>query len=131
MSNSTPWTAARQAPLSTGFFRQESWSGSLFPSSGGLPDQGLEPGSPALQGDALPCELPVGGRGDAREGGEGKGQDILPTLCLRLNPPPPPPIPRVSLQPARIPALSRSPGAWPPGPLSPLSISQPPVSRCR
>ena len=23
----TPWTAARQAPLSTGFSRQESWSG--------------------------------------------------------------------------------------------------------
>ena len=31
MSNSaTPWTAARQAPLSLGFFRQEYWSGLRF-----------------------------------------------------------------------------------------------------
>ena len=28
----TPWTAARQAPLSMGFFRQEYWSGLPFPS---------------------------------------------------------------------------------------------------
>ena len=28
----TQWTAARQAPLSTGFSRQEYWSGWLFPS---------------------------------------------------------------------------------------------------
>ena len=28
----TPWTAARQAPLSTGFSRQEHWSGLPFPS---------------------------------------------------------------------------------------------------
>ena len=28
----TPWTVARQAPLSVGFPRQESWSGFLFPS---------------------------------------------------------------------------------------------------
>ena len=28
----TPWTAAHQAPLSTGFSRQEDWSGSPFPS---------------------------------------------------------------------------------------------------
>ena len=27
----TPWTAARQAPLSTGFSRQEYWSGLPFP----------------------------------------------------------------------------------------------------
>ena len=29
----TPWTAAHQAPLSTGFSRQEYWSGSPVPSS--------------------------------------------------------------------------------------------------
>ena len=29
----TPWTAARQAPLSIGFSRQEHWSGWRFPSS--------------------------------------------------------------------------------------------------
>ena len=27
----TPWTVARQAPLSTGFSRQERWSGLPFP----------------------------------------------------------------------------------------------------
>ena len=31
-----PWTAARQAPLSMGFPRQEYWSGLLFPSPGGF-----------------------------------------------------------------------------------------------
>ena len=29
----TPWTTARLAPVSMGFFRQEYWSGLLFPSS--------------------------------------------------------------------------------------------------
>ena len=46
----TPWTAARQAPPSMGFSRQESWSGLPFPSPGGLPGPGIEPGSPALAG---------------------------------------------------------------------------------
>ena len=32
----TPWTVARQAPLSMGFSRQEYWSGLPFPS----PDKG-------------------------------------------------------------------------------------------
>ena len=31
----TPWTIARQAPLSMGFSKQEYWSGLPFPSSGG------------------------------------------------------------------------------------------------
>ena len=35
---STPWTAARQAPLSMGFSRQEYWSGVPFPSPGDLPE---------------------------------------------------------------------------------------------
>ena len=52
----TPWTVAYQAPLSMGFSRQEYWSGLPFPSPGGLPDSGIEPGSPALQTDALPSE---------------------------------------------------------------------------
>ena len=34
----TPWTAAHQAPLSTGLSRQEYWSGLLFPIPGDLPD---------------------------------------------------------------------------------------------
>ena len=45
----TPWTVARQAPLSVGFPRQEYWSGLPFPSPGDLPAPGIEPGSLALQ----------------------------------------------------------------------------------
>ena len=52
----TPWTAARQAPLSMGFSRQEYWSGLPFPSPGDLPNSGIKLGSPALQADALPTE---------------------------------------------------------------------------
>ena len=48
------WTAAYQAPLSMGFFRQEYRSGLPFPSPGDLPDPGIKPGSPALQADASP-----------------------------------------------------------------------------
>ena len=40
------WTAARQAPLSVGFSRQEYWSGLPFPPPGDLPDPGIEPTSP-------------------------------------------------------------------------------------
>ena len=47
-SFATPWTVACQAPLSTGFPRQENWSGLPFPSSGDLPDPGIEPRSPVL-----------------------------------------------------------------------------------
>ena len=52
----TPWAVAYQAPLSMGFSRQECWSGLPFPSPGDLPDPVIEPGSPALQADALPSE---------------------------------------------------------------------------
>ena len=41
----TLWTVAHQAPLSTGFSRQEYWSGLPFPSPGDLPDPGIEPTS--------------------------------------------------------------------------------------
>ena len=47
-----PWTVAHQVPLSIGFSREESWSGLPFPSSGDLPDPGIEPGSPVLQADS-------------------------------------------------------------------------------
>ena len=47
-------TVARQTPLSVGFFRQEYWSGFLFPPPGDLPNSGIEPRSPALQADSLP-----------------------------------------------------------------------------
>ena len=54
----TLWTVARQAPLSLGFSRQEYWSGLPFPSPEDLPNPGIEPGSPALQADALSSEPP-------------------------------------------------------------------------
>ena len=47
---STLWTVALQAPLSTGFPRQEYWSGLPFPFPGDLPDSEIKPGSPALAG---------------------------------------------------------------------------------
>ena len=40
------------------FSRQEYRSGLPFPSPGDLPDPRIEPGSPALQADALPSEPP-------------------------------------------------------------------------
>ena len=49
----TPWTVARQAPLSMEFLRQEYWSGLPLPSSGYLPVPGIKPmllASPALAG---------------------------------------------------------------------------------
>ena len=47
-----------KAPLSVAFSRQEYWSGLSFPSSGDLPDPGIEPRSPTLQADSLPSEPP-------------------------------------------------------------------------
>ena len=41
-----------------GFSRQERWNGLPFPSPGGLPNPGIEPGRPALQADSLPSEPP-------------------------------------------------------------------------
>ena len=50
-----------QAPLSTGFFRQEHWSGLPFPLPGDLPNSGIEPMSPvspALAGRFFITESP-------------------------------------------------------------------------
>ena len=49
----SPWTVARQAPLSVRFSKQDHWSGLPFPSPGDLRDPGTEPvslTSPALAG---------------------------------------------------------------------------------
>ena len=49
----TPWTVARQAPLSRGFSRQEYGSRLPLPSPGNLPNSGTEPASlmsPAMAG---------------------------------------------------------------------------------
>ena len=43
----TPWTVARWAPPSVGFWRQEYWTGLSFPPPGDLPNPEIEPGSPA------------------------------------------------------------------------------------
>ena len=54
----TPWTVARQAPLSIGFSRQEYWRGSPCPLPGNLPNPGIETRSPTLQADSLPSKPP-------------------------------------------------------------------------
>ena len=51
--SATPWTIARQAPLSVGFSRQEYCSGLLFPFLGDLPNPGIKLASPALQADSV------------------------------------------------------------------------------
>ena len=56
-----PWTVAHQALPSTGFSRQEYWSGLPFPPLGDLPDPGIEPvspKSPALAGRFFTTEPP-------------------------------------------------------------------------
>ena len=49
---------ARQAPLSMGFPWQEYSSGLPFPSTGNLPNPGMEPTSPALAGRCFTTEAP-------------------------------------------------------------------------
>ena len=58
----TPWTVARQAPLSMGFSRQDYCSGLPCPPPEDLPDPGIKPMSltlPVLTGSSLPC-TPLG-----------------------------------------------------------------------
>ena len=43
-----PWSVDSQAPLSMKFLSQEYWIGLPFPTSGCLPDPGIEPASPVL-----------------------------------------------------------------------------------
>ena len=50
----TPWTVARQAPLSMGFPGQEYCSGLPFPSPGVFPTQGSNLGLLHWQADSLP-----------------------------------------------------------------------------
>ena len=65
----TLWTVAYQAPLNTGFSRQEYWSGLPWPLPGDLPDPETEPASltsPALAGSffpLVPWEALYNGRG--------------------------------------------------------------------
>ena len=54
----TPWTVAYQSPQSMEFPGKNTVVGCHFPSPGDLSNLGIEPGSPALQADALPSEPP-------------------------------------------------------------------------
>ena len=54
----TPQTAARQAPLSMGFSRQEYWSGWPCPPPGDLPDPRIKPWSPATAGGFFMIKTP-------------------------------------------------------------------------
>ena len=62
MSDSvTLWTAARQAPLSMGFSRQQYWSGLPCLPPGDLPNPGVKPGSlmsPTLAGGFFTTSAP-------------------------------------------------------------------------
>ena len=53
----TQCTAAHQAPLSVGYFRNGYWNGLPFPSPGDHPNPGIEPGSPAVQAHSLLMKL--------------------------------------------------------------------------
>ena len=55
----TPWTVSHQAPLPTGFPRQEYWSGLPFLSPWDLPDQRVKLVSTALAGRFFTTE-PLG-----------------------------------------------------------------------
>ena len=52
----TPWTVARQAPLSMRFSGQEYWSGLSFPSPGDLPNAAIKHVSPATAGGFFTAE---------------------------------------------------------------------------
>ena len=54
----TPWTVARQAPLSMGFPRHEYCNGLPFSPLGDLPDLEIEPTPPALAGRIFTSEPP-------------------------------------------------------------------------
>ena len=55
----TPWTVARQAPLSMGILQEGILEWVAMPSSRDLPNPGIKPRSPTLQVDSLPSEPPV------------------------------------------------------------------------
>ena len=56
LCDATDWSSSGSSVH--GILQQEYWSGLPCPSPGDLPDQGIEPGYPALQADSLPSEPP-------------------------------------------------------------------------
>ena len=71
----TLWTAACQASLSTGFSRQEYWSGCPCPSPGHIPNPGVKPMS--LSSSALAAAAAA------------KSLQLCPTLCDPIDGSPP------------------------------------------
>ena len=69
--SATPWPVALQAPLSTGFSRQEHWSRLPCPPAGDLPTQGSNL-SPALAGGFFTAE-PSGVPYNQKEGEKPEG----------------------------------------------------------
>ena len=82
----TPWTIARQVPLSVGYSRQEYWSGLPFPSPGDFPNPGIEPRSPALQADSLPSEPRVKPVLEYRKLNAVRSEVLVSQLCSALCP---------------------------------------------
>ena len=72
----TPWTIQ-----SMEFSRPEYWSGEPFPSTGDLPNPGIEPRSPALQADSLPAE-PQGKPENSLKKREIINKQVIHSSCL-------------------------------------------------
>ena len=90
----TPWTVARQAPLSMGFSRQEYWSGVPFPHPGDLSNPGIALASPVSSCIGRQIRLPpshlgspivtcTAGRKCSRENKEEENH-FSPSCCLLL-----------------------------------------------
>ena len=76
-----PMDCSLASPLSMEFSRQEYWSGFPFPSPGNLPESGIEPGSPALEADALTSEPP----GKPHAAAAAKSLQSCLTLCNPID----------------------------------------------
>ena len=72
----TPWTVARQAPLSMRFSRQEYWSGLSHPPPGDLSNPGIEPMSLVCLLHWQVGSLPLAPCGLPREGGGKEGVGV-------------------------------------------------------
>ena len=90
----TPWTVAYQIPLSTGFSRQEYWSGLPGPPAGDLSNPGIEPKSlmsltwagefftTSATWEAHSTEDTGPTPGSGRSPGEGNGNPLqVPVIC--------------------------------------------------
>ena len=100
----TLWTIARQAPLSMGFSRQESWSGLPCPSPGDLANSGIRPRSPTLQAEpslSEPPEKPIH-IDQIRSVTQFVSDSLRPHELQNARPPCPSPTPRVHPNPCPL-----------------------------